>query len=794
MKIIECYIDGFGKLKSLKKSYTGGLNCILESNGAGKSTQCAFIKAMLYGLADSKRSSVADNDRKHYLPWGGGSFGGAMVIEVNGERYRIEREFGKRPSEDTFKLYDLSTGKESDKYSESIGEELLGIDRDGFEMTVFLSERAIKEPIADESIITKLSDVIGKDQDAGLIERAYGILAEQRRFYFKKGGGGELASVMEEIDKESALESETVNARNEEASESERRKVLEKSLGDAKSELDGCNAEIQAVLRITEDDGEGKMVRLRDELERARNERDGIKERLGDQAPTLDEIDRHELALREADIRDGIERKRRGECEELAELRGTFGSFDESDLTPVREVLLKVEEKKKRREASLEVLSERIPERREIEVLLDKGGNLKKSQGIPLAVLSLIALTLTVLSGVICYTGDARMQSVSVAVALLTLIPVTLRSVLIALKNRRIRKRAVELVRSVNGVCPDADAVTGDLHTILCALDMYNATGEGDENAILRDFVHKYSTRGGVYSLELAKELIERAERMIALEGHIRTTTLADDHEKSMNELRMSATAFIEKFRQKGFNDFGDLREAVVLLKGAEDRVQRIGSELASYPLMRSIGETRVTEAKSKLRELQARKDMLSSKVDELTRMAALSDQRCKELARIASEHDKRRARRDELWELHNSYSENLEILKLTERYLGEASASLATRYLDSAREAFERYTEEITHEGGEYRMDTSFRIFRVEGGKMRESEWYSRGYSDLYLFALRLSLLGALYSRETPILVLDDPFTALDDEKCKRAMAIIEEVAKTHQVIYFTCSESRAV
>lgn len=62
MKIKSLYISSFGKIKNYSLDLTGGINCIFENNGWGKSTLSVFIKAMFYGLNDTKRN-VLENER-----------------------------------------------------------------------------------------------------------------------------------------------------------------------------------------------------------------------------------------------------------------------------------------------------------------------------------------------------------------------------------------------------------------------------------------------------------------------------------------------------------------------------------------------------------------------------------------------------------------------------------------------------------------------------------------------------------------------------------------------------------
>lgn len=94
MKIKELYVAGFGKLKDLKMTFDDGLNVIVRDNGFGKTTLCAFIKAMFYGMPVT-RSKTADDSRKKYEPWSGKHYGGSLVYENEGKSVRIERVFGK---------------------------------------------------------------------------------------------------------------------------------------------------------------------------------------------------------------------------------------------------------------------------------------------------------------------------------------------------------------------------------------------------------------------------------------------------------------------------------------------------------------------------------------------------------------------------------------------------------------------------------------------------------------------------------------------------------------------------
>ena len=137
MKLIKCHIENYGKLSNLDYNFKDGLNTIKQANGYGKTTFASFIKAMFYGL-EAKRSKTLI-DRKKYDPWQGGAFGGSVEFELNGKKYKIERFFGKKENEDTFKLIDLSTNLESQDFSQNIGEEIFKLNKEAYERSTFIS-------------------------------------------------------------------------------------------------------------------------------------------------------------------------------------------------------------------------------------------------------------------------------------------------------------------------------------------------------------------------------------------------------------------------------------------------------------------------------------------------------------------------------------------------------------------------------------------------------------------------------------------------------------------------------
>lgn len=201
MKLLECHVDNFGKLSNYDYRFSEGLTVIQEPNGFGKSTLAAFIKAMLYGFPRTAGRSVAGNERKKYLPWQGGTYGGSLDFEFDGTAYRVWRTFGKTAAKDTFKLWDLTNRRESKQFSEKLGEELFQLDAESFMRSVYMSQSQNADTTATTSIQAKLGNLVDNTDDLNNYDSAMERLRTARSNYRKfRGNGGLIDGIQEQIE------------------------------------------------------------------------------------------------------------------------------------------------------------------------------------------------------------------------------------------------------------------------------------------------------------------------------------------------------------------------------------------------------------------------------------------------------------------------------------------------------------------------------------------------------------------------------------------------------------------
>lgn len=144
---------------------------------------------------------------------------------------------------------------------------------------------------------------------------------------------------------------------------------------------------------------------------------------------------------------------------------------------------------------------------------------------------------------------------------------------------------------------------------------------------------------------------------------------------------------------------------------------------------------------------------------------------------------------REKLAEEEHRYA----VLTKTRDYLARARAAFTARYMEPVRLAFDRYYQMLTgSEAKEYQLDADLKIEVREYGLLRDPAFLSEGWQDLIGLCRRMAMIEVMYEDEKPFLLFDDPFVNLDGEKLQRALAFLQEISESYQVIYFTCHESR--
>lgn len=181
MKLLELYVENFGKLKEKRIIFSDGINLIYGENESGKSTVHAFLEAMLFGMERARGRKAANDAFSRYEPWeGSGHYAGRLRFESGGKQFLLSREFGR-------------SGKKAELICENDGETLSvedgdlemllgGFTRQVYENTVSIGQLQAQpgQPLAAELKNYATNYYASGDSELDL-EAAFRYLSERRK-------------------------------------------------------------------------------------------------------------------------------------------------------------------------------------------------------------------------------------------------------------------------------------------------------------------------------------------------------------------------------------------------------------------------------------------------------------------------------------------------------------------------------------------------------------------------------------------------------------------------------------
>lgn len=856
MRLLRCHIEKFGVLSGFDYEFESGLTVICRENGFGKSTLAAFLKAMFYGLPRTGARKASDNERKRYEPWQGGKYGGFLEFFNQGTSYRVTRYFGKTAAKDTFELYDLTNRTKNSAFSERLGEELFGLDAESFARSTFVPQLAARELEATSSIRAKLTNLVDDTNDMNNFDTAMAALRayrSERKAY--RGSNGEIDRLAEEIcaleeerfraeGKRPELESvlREIDAQNAQQAE----KTAELAL--VRADIQKAAGQRERQLK------KERLYELRAQVKQQDETMQALREKYPDGLPAAEEIRRQRenvISLRQLEKRQGtlvLSMEDRQVIEEGAPLFSdrvrVAVDLDRLEAGQQELAALSIENRAAMPDDEAEQLKKytkifhtglpdgaelsekqqacrRIAELCAVRDAKQAQKNEKKRPGsAKIAIQALGALLL--LAGIGCLVAE----KLSLGIAAVVLGALSLAAALLWKKPLQAEDGADEEMQQIEqlqaGVtaflmqfCPDAsrpdeqlvqlrldkdaylrlrekesrmtkerqaqqvriDALTRELHAILARYrltdseqTLLQAIRALRERASQYERVQEHAERLEAERQEMARQAQAHTDELAAFFAKYRLSGQTD--EQLIEQAEQDAHAFdaagtASKEAKTRLADF--LRENAELSEAAS---QEESLDMAALQEKETQTQRELAAQEDALRQLRQKRDALRHEVEKIP---ALED----ELA--------------ELGETRKALQKQCELADLTMDYLTRAKDTLANSYVGRVEQGFVRYADALLGEKiGHVMLDRELRLFIDEQGAARDAASFSAGTVDGVMLCMRLALVDALFQKEQPFLLLDDPFVNLDDEATRRALLLLREIAKTRQVVYLTCNTAR--
>lgn len=197
----------FGRLRNETIQLRDGLNIIEAPNETGKSTWCAFLAAMFYGINSRERDKagfIAEKNR--YAPWDGGSMAGRLDCRVGDTDITLLRGTRRQNAPlAEFQAVYANTGTPVENLTAAnCGEALLGVSREVFERSAFIRQSGLAIS-QDAGLERRVASLISSGEEDTSYTEAYDTLKKQlNRRRFNKSGQlpaleAELAEVRQQI-------------------------------------------------------------------------------------------------------------------------------------------------------------------------------------------------------------------------------------------------------------------------------------------------------------------------------------------------------------------------------------------------------------------------------------------------------------------------------------------------------------------------------------------------------------------------------------------------------------------
>ena len=143
--IIKKMTATFGKLDGAVLELKEGLNILQAPNEGGKSTWCAFLRAMFYGIPTRERdtkTTLAEKNR--YAPWSGAPMAGEVLLTWRGREILLRRFAKGAAPFGGFEAVDAATGETIPGLTgTNCGEVLLGVGREVWQRSAFVGQSGI---------------------------------------------------------------------------------------------------------------------------------------------------------------------------------------------------------------------------------------------------------------------------------------------------------------------------------------------------------------------------------------------------------------------------------------------------------------------------------------------------------------------------------------------------------------------------------------------------------------------------------------------------------------------------
>ena len=306
------------------------------------------------------------------------------------------------------------------------------------------------------------------------------------------------------------------------------------------------------------------------------------------------------------------------------------------------------------------------------------------------------------------------------------------------------------------------------------------------ERVSVNDYLEKYS------------DLVQDLKIMIDL---METSKKYNEAKTQFEECKQKIYGFIDRYGFKRGQDFDKqldeikshvisyeiIKKTYMDSKGKKDIFER------EYPDYKELLLFKEEIDDNRLSKLASQNNKIVNEINLKEKQWNDCDKTLNELNDNFNEISDCKVKIQELKEEQKIYKKKRSILEKTIGHLKDSKDQLNAKYSKPLESALKEYFNDLfTNSDISIDVDAQRKLIIKSKGAIRSEDSLSAGYKDLIDLCYRLALAKAMYPNESLFVVLDDPFTNLDEEKIENGLKLIKKISERYQVLYLTCHNSR--
>lgn len=278
----------FGKLQEQTLELQDGLNILQAPNETGKSTWCAFLLSMFYGINTKERDRAGFlADKNRYAPWSGAAMSGRMDCQNGEDALSLFRTTRRQtaPMGEFQALYTGTADPVPGLTGANCGDALLGVSREVYARSAFIRQSGVAVS-QDPGLERRIAALITSGEEDTSYSEALEALKKQlnRRRHNRTGQLPALEAELQETEALLASQADLVRQREGFIARSAELETREAALEEELAALDRWDLQRQRLdLQKVEDaaaQAEEKAVSLRRRLEEERIPENDVTSRL----------------------------------------------------------------------------------------------------------------------------------------------------------------------------------------------------------------------------------------------------------------------------------------------------------------------------------------------------------------------------------------------------------------------------------------------------------------------------------------------------------------------------------